>query len=165
MKCLIAPATLAAALAAAALPSAAFAQAKAPKPVSRTTIANQLNTAFAAADTNHDGSLGVAEIQAVTSKEMQQAQAILRTRAQTQFRTLDTNKDGQLSLAEFSAIVASLKAKETPAQLLQKLDSNRDGKVSAAEFRTPRLGQFDRVDLNHDGTVTPDEERRAAGQK
>ena len=165
MKRLVIPVTVAAAFAAAALPSAALAQAKTPKPVTRATFVSQLDTAFAGADANHDGSLGVAEIQAVISKEMQQAQATLRARAQAQFKTLDTNKDGQLSLAEYSAIVASLKAKETPAQLLQKLDSNRDGKVSPAEFRAPRLGQFDRVDLNHDGTVTPDEERRAAGQK
>jgi EF-hand domain pair/EF hand len=151
--------------AAVALGSPAYAQQQAPKPVTRAAVAGQLDGAFAAADANHDGSLSVAEIQALEDKELQQVQANLRARAQAQFKTLDTNKDGQLSLQEFSAATPSVKANETGAQLLQKLDANHDGKVSAAEFRTPRLGQFDKVDLNHDGTVTPDEERRARGQQ
>jgi Ca2+-binding EF-hand superfamily protein len=99
------------------------------------------------------------------AKELQQVQATIRARLQAQFKALDTNKDGQLSLQEFYAAAPSVRTNETPADILQKLDANHDGKLSAAEFKAPRLQQFDRVDLNHDGTVTPDEERRANAQK
>lgn len=148
-----------------ALAAPSLAQQRAPQAVTRAAVASKLDNAFAAADTNHDGSLSAAEVQALEDKELQQVQANLRARALAQFKALDTNKDGQLSLQEFSASIPTVKANETGAQLLQKLDANHDGKVTAAEFRAPRLQQFDRVDLNHDGIVTPEEERRASGQK
>lgn len=150
------------------LSSAAAAQPPAstqPKPVTRAAVAAKLDSAFAAADTNHDGYLSVAEVQALENSELQKVQAALRARAEAQFKALDTNKDGQLSFQEFVAGTPNVKANDTAAGLVQKLDTNHDGKVSAAEFRAQRLAQFDKVDLNHDGIVTPDEERRAASQK
>ena len=155
-------------LAAAAIGSAAGAQqqgAAQPHPVTRATVAGQLDSAFAAADTNHDGSLTTNELAAYEAKELQRVVDAVRGRLQAQFKALDTNKDGQLSWAEFSAQLSGVKANETPADVLRKLDTNHDGKVSAAEFRAPRLAQFDKVDLNHDGTVTPEEELRANGRK
>jgi Ca2+-binding EF-hand superfamily protein len=145
--------------------TAASAQQQQPGPVTRSTVAAQLDSAFAAADTNHDGSLSPSEIEATSNRDVENARSAARTKLQAQFKQLDTNKDGQLSWAEFSAILAALKAPQTPAQILQRLDTNHDGKLSAGEFKAPRLGLFDKVDLNHDGTVTPDEERRANGQK
>ena len=136
-----------------------------PKPVTRTAVAAKLDGAFAAADTNHDGFLSAAEVQALENSELEKVQAALRARAAAQFKALDTNKDGQLSFQEFAAATPNVRANETPAVLLQRLDTNHDGKVSAAEYRAPTLAKFDKVDLNHDGTVTPDEERRAASQK
>jgi Ca2+-binding EF-hand superfamily protein len=137
----------------------------APKPITRSGISSTLDSTFAAADANHDGSLNIAEIQAVQARDLQQVTAQLRARLQVNFRQLDTNKDGQLSFAEYAAS-AAVKPNETPAQVLQKLDSNHDGKISAAEYKAPRLALFDRADLNHDGMVTVDEARRAAaGQK
>jgi Ca2+-binding EF-hand superfamily protein len=136
-----------------------------PKPVSRSAVAAKLDGAFAAADTNHDGFLSVAEVQALENSELQKVQAALRARTAAQFKALDTNKDGVLSFQEFAAATPSVKAHDTPATLLQKWDTNRDGKISAAEYRAPTLARFDSVDLNHDGIVTPDEERRATSQK
>ena len=129
-----------------------------PHPVARATVAGQLDSAFAAADTNHDGSLSIAELQALQTKELQQVTANLRAQLQARFKQLDTNKDGQLSFQEFLASVGEVRSKETPAQILQSYDTNHDGKVSPAEFRAPRLAQFDRLDANHDGTLTPAEE-------
>ena len=153
--------------AAAAVASPALAQQKAspqPKPVTRASVAAQLDTAFAAADTNHDGFLSVSELQALENSELQKVQSALRARAEAQFKALDTNKDGQLSLQEFLASVPTVRANETAAAMVQKLDTNHDGKISPAEFRAQRLAQFDKLDLNHDGVVTPDEERRARSQ-
>jgi len=146
------------------LGSSALAQ-NAPQSVTRAAIAAQVDGAFAGADTNHDGSLNEAEIQALENSELQKVQASLRARVQAQFKALDTNKDGQLSLAEFSAMTPSVKVTESPAQVIQKLDSNHDGKISAAEFKAPRLAVFDRADTNHDGVVTPAEAQAAAGKK
>ena len=144
-----------------ALSSAALGQ-TAPKPVTRAQATAQLDAAFSAADKNHDGSLSLAEMQALQASELQTVQNALRARVQAQFKALDTNKDGQLSLAEFSAMTPNVKVNETPQQVLQKLDSNHDGKVSAAEFRAPRLAVFDRADTNHDGVITPAEAQAAA---
>lgn len=147
-----------------ALGSAAFAQ-TALKPVTRAQVSAQLDGAFAAADKNHDGTLSAGEMQALQARELQAVQQALRNRVQAQFKALDTNKDGQLSLAEFSATTPNVKVNETPQQLLQKLDTNKDGKVSADEFKAPRLANFNRADLNHDGTLTPAEMQAAAGKK
>jgi Ca2+-binding EF-hand superfamily protein len=133
--------------------------------VTRAEYIARIDQAFASLDTNHDGFLSVAEVQAEQNKELERIRAAVQAKLRAAFNQLDTNKDGQLSWAEFSVQAAGIKANGTPEQLLQKLDTNHDGKVSPAEFRAPKLPGFDKADLNHDGTVTPDEERRAASQK
>jgi Ca2+-binding EF-hand superfamily protein len=146
--------------------SAASAQQAAPKSLTRSGISSRLDTVFASADANHDGALNTAEITAFQNRELQQLIAQARSQLQTTFKQLDTNKDGQLSLQEYLASANGAKLKVTATQVLQTLDTNHDGKVSAAEYKAPTLTAFDRADLNHDGTVTPDEARRAAaGQK
>jgi Ca2+-binding EF-hand superfamily protein len=154
----------AAALSVFILGSTALAQ-TALKPVTRAEVSAQLDSAFAAADKNHDGNLSVGEMQELQNSELQTVQTALRNRVQAQFKALDTNKDGQLSLAEFSAATPSVKVNETPQQLIQNLDTNKDGKVSADEFKAPRIANFNKADLNHDGTVTPAEMQAATGKK
>ena len=155
------------AAAAVAFSSAAAAQQQqpAPKPITRATVAASMDASFAAADTNHDGSLSPAEISVVENKELQQILTQVRTKLRADFDRLDTNKDGQLSFQEFAATVSNVKANETPEEILQRLDTNHDGKLSAAEFKAPRLAAFDRVDANHDGTVTPAEIQAATPKK
>ena len=137
--------------------------AAAPKPVSRSEVSSKLDTAFSAADTNHDGSLSASELQAMQQKSLQQLQTKARTDLQARFNQLDTNKDGRLSFDEFAAI-ATVRANQTPEQLLQKLDANHDGKVSPAEAKAPELGAFDKLDTNHDGIFSV-QEQAAARQK
>ena len=158
--------TLAAAPAVLAMSSAAIAQQQSatPKPVTRAELVARLDAGFKEIDANHDGSLSTSELQAIQTKELQAAQAQTRAKAMAEFKQLDTNKDGKLSPEEFAA-VASVKANQTPAQMLQNLDTNKDGKVSADEFKAPRLAVFNKVDANHDGTITPEELQRAGGQK
>ncbi len=133
--------------------------------ITRTSVSSQLDTNFAAADTNHDGSLSLSEIQALQAKELSTLEAQVQAKLQAAFKQLDTNKDGQLSFREFAASAGAIKANETPQQVLQKIDANHDGKLSAAEFKGPRLAAFDRIDANHDGVITADEARRASAQK
>jgi hypothetical protein len=135
--------------------------ARPPGPITRAQFLNQLNSAFAAMDTNHDGSVSVAEVEAAQARDLQKAQAAARAKLETEFRQLDTNHDGQLNLQEFEAI-ATVHATSTPQQIVQQFDTNHDGKISPAEFNAPRLQQFDRADTNHDGVVTPAEAAAAA---
>ena len=139
-------------------------QAQAPKPVTRAEFIAQSNAAFAANDTNHDGFISLAEMQAAQNRDLQKAQAAVRAKLEAQFRQLDTNHDGQLSLQEFLAM-ATVRPNQTPQQLVQMLDTNHDGKVSEEEFRAARLKQFDQLDANHDGVLTPAEMQAAAGKK
>jgi Ca2+-binding EF-hand superfamily protein len=103
-------------------------------------------------------------MQAAQARDLQRVQAAARAKLQAEFKQLDTNHDGQLSLPEFMAI-GTVKANQSPQQLVQLLDTNHDGKVSAEEFRAARLRQFNQFDANHDGILTPAEMQGAAGKK
>lgn len=138
--------------------------AQAAQSIKRSDVIAKLDANFAADDTNHDGVLSLAEMEATQNRELQSLRNALLAKLRTTFNQLDTNHDGQLSFAEFAAQAAAVKPNETAQQVLQKLDTNHDGKISAAEWRAPHLAQFDHVDANHDGIVTADELRRAQGQ-
>ncbi len=44
-----------------------------------------------------------------------------------------------------------------PRQIMQHLDTNHDGRISKSEAKGPLSNDFDRVDSNGDGFITPDE--------
>jgi hypothetical protein len=67
------------------------------------------------------------------------------------FRALDRNGDDMIDQTELPRRNARIK----------QLDRNGDGKVSAIEFSEGQLARFDRMDLNHDGTVTSEEQEAA----
>ena len=165
MKRLIALATVAAAMAAATLPSAALAQAGAPKPVSRTDFLKNLDSRFSKVDANHDGKIGKSELVAAQQRDLQAGNLRIRQQLQVKFKQLDTNKDGQLSQAEFMAVAPTIRTAETPDQMLAKLDANKNGSVSLDEFRAPDLAKFNRADTNRDGIVTPAEAQAAITRK
>jgi Ca2+-binding EF-hand superfamily protein len=139
-------------------PAAAAAQA----PPTRAALQKNLDTTFKSIDTNGDGSLSAAELQAAEGKVQQQRIGAVRTRVEAEFTKLDTNKDGQLSKAEFMA-VAPTKSTTQPngANLLGQLDANKDGKISGDEYRAPILSRFDKLDTNHDGTISATERQAA----
>jgi Ca2+-binding EF-hand superfamily protein len=148
---------------AAAAQAAKPAATPAPAPT-RANLVKQTDGAFKSIDTNADGTLSAAELGVAEGKVQQQRIAQLRSRAEAEFAKLDTNKDGQLSKAEFMAVAPQTSsAKPNGAAIVTQLDKNKDGKVTADEFRAPRLTAFDRIDTNHDGTLSPAE--RQAAQK
>ncbi|SEM91268.1 EF hand [Sphingomonas gellani] len=66
------------------------------------------------------------------------------------FHALDRNGDNVLT------------DEELPRQdsRLMALDRNKDGRISSTEWSEGMLDRFDRMDLNHDGSVTSDERAR-----
>jgi Ca2+-binding EF-hand superfamily protein len=123
-------------------------------------------TNFKAIDTNGDGTLSAAELQAAEAKVQQNRINAIRQRVEGEFTKLDTNKDGQLSKAEFMA-AAPVSASTPPngSKLLTDLDKNKDGKVTLDEYRAPILARFDALDTNHDGVISDAERKAAAARK
>jgi len=138
---------------------AGTAAAQAPQASIRGDVQKQVDTNFDKGDTNNDGFLNRAEIQAMTSKALEGVQPKL----EAEFKALDKDGNGQISLAEFKAAAFS-KLGQNPELTLQKFDTNKDGKVSVAEFRAPVLAAFDRADLNRDGKVTAEEAKKVTGR-
>jgi Ca2+-binding EF-hand superfamily protein len=135
----------------------------APAAISRAAFVARLDQGFRVLDTDRNGVVTAAEIAAGETRAQQAADAAMATRRHAAFARLDTNHDGQLSQAEFDAAAASVpkSAGSDPAAMLAALDTDRDHKVSLTEYRARGLTRFDRADANHDGIVTPEEDRAA----
>lgn len=148
-------------LAAAAAPVAAQAQGQAEEVPSKAELQKTLDDNYARMDSNKDGNLTRAEVEAAQSVALKQAQQLVDQRMAQEFAKLDANKDGQVSLAEFTAATPKARAGSVD-QFLQRFDGNKDGKVSPAEYKSPMLAAFDRVDSNKDGVVSPQERQSAS---
>jgi Ca2+-binding EF-hand superfamily protein len=133
----------------------------APQAVSKDTYTKQVVGRFTGIDTNKDGFLNQAEINAAETRARQQVEAQLLARRKAAFEKADSNKDGSLSYAEFSAAVPQPTFKSDSKDAIGKLDANKDGKVSQAEFQAPAMAMFTRIDTNKDGSVSVEEQRKA----
>jgi len=141
--------------------SATLAQQKAdqpgPKPIPRSQFVASMDADFRKLDADKNGQVTRAEIE---QAERLKAEASAKARNRAQFAELDTNKNGQLSPAEF--------AKLTPPTIvsadgvLARMDGNRDQQVSLIEYRAATVANFDRLDTDRNGVVTPIE-MKAAG--
>ncbi len=138
--------------------STVFAQGSPVKPIPRARFIAEMDSQFRTIDTDKNGQLSRAEIeqyQAITAA----AEAKARNRAL--FAELDANKNGQLSASEFAKLPTPAQAANAQPMLAQE-DSNHDSQVSLAEHRVATLANFDRLDTDKDGIVTP-AEMKAAG--
>lgn len=127
-------------------------------------------------DANHDGKITTAEAEAAHNQRAQSKGSQPAKAQATGFRGLfaraDTNKDGAISQAEFTTMGQQIHARMEQAavakgpagMLLDEADTNKDGKVSLAEAQQLALSHFDKLDLNHDGTITPQERQQARKQ-
>ena len=131
--------------------------ASAPKTIAKADLTKGLDTRFAAMDTNKDGFLGKDEISAVQATALKNARAVQQQRLEAEFKKLDTDKNGSLNLAEFKAAASPLNAPETPDEMVAALDSNKDGKINASEYRSKPIANFDRLDADRNGILTPQE--------
>ena len=114
---------------------------------------------FEQLDTNKDGKVSPAELQA---------------QANSHFAQFDTNKDGKVTKQEAEAFMASKRGEheKTRGEHEQKRaereqarfaeqDANKDGKLSKQELARLPGDWFERLDLNGDGFVTQDEMKEA----
>ncbi len=152
--------------AAAALPGIALAQepatpaAKEEKPVTRIAISDKLNADYADLDADKDGKATAEEINARLIKTAEADIEVLRKARDEAFAKLDTNSDGSVSKAEFEARAPLPKIKEPdPKPFLDRFDADKDGAISQDEFRAPTLANFEKMDRNKDGTLSPAEQK------
>lgn len=152
----LAPLTVAAPAAAQTAPVSA--PAPAVEPIPRATFLANMNADFSKMDTNRDGKIVKAEIEA--SQQAKAMQEILERNRAT-FDQLDSDHNGQLSPAEFAQFHAAPPPPNgTP--MLQHFDTNKDGAITQVEFRAGTLANFDRLDTDKDGIVSA-AEMRAGG--
>lgn len=126
-------------------------------------------------DANHDGQITLAELDAAraarNAKRQVPVNASRRSGPSPLFVRADANEDGILTRAEFDAAVASGKVKPRHpnmrgaaiARLFDSADTDNDGRVSLGEAQRVALQHFDAADLNHDGTLAPEERRQSQG--
>lgn len=156
---------LCAAVVAAAATTNAYSQAPRPaaaqfnaQPVPRTTFIQTMEAEFRAMDADRNNVLTKKEIE--DFQRAASAQAIQQRKAAI-FQTLDKDRNGSLSAGEFAALPVSLPPPNAGPALAQT-DGNRDGSVTLVEYRAGKLVNFDRMDTDKDGIVTPTE-MKAAG--
>jgi YD repeat-containing protein len=161
--------------------TAAYAQPASPLPApaakvhTRAEVQAHVAQMFARLDTNRDGSVTQAEADAARGQWIEKRRERAAERGGAAFDRLDTNKDGQVSRQEWDA-GRQVREQRMAAggqmrgihhagmgfggRMFGMADANKDGRVSLAEAQAAALQHFDRVDLNHDGKITPDERRQ-----
>lgn len=150
------------ALAAIGITSAAMAQAQAqaqraapagPQPLPRGKFIADMDAEFRKMDADKNGQLTATEIE-----QFQRIQALAQAQARNRqaFAQLDTDRNGQISRAEFAKMAVPARIPGAQA-VLGRMDGNRDRQVSLVEHRAATLVNFDRLDTDKDGIVTPAE--------
>ena len=134
-------------------PKSAAPQAAAPQPLSRATFLAEMDTQFRKMDADKNGQLTRVEIEQF---EKLAAVANAEARNRELFVQLDADRNGQLSAAEFKKLVTQ-PPPASAAPMIAREDSNRDQQISLIEHRTATLANFDRIDADKDGVVTPTE--------
>ena len=122
-----------------------------PSPIPRAGFIAEMDSQFRKMDADKNGQLTRIEIE-----QFQKLTAVAEADARNRqlFAELDANKNGQLNPAEFARLItAPPAANATP--MLSREDSNRDQQISLIEHRTATLANFDRIDADKDGVVTP----------
>jgi Ca2+-binding EF-hand superfamily protein len=142
------------------------------KPEARAEVQQHVQRMFARLDANRDGFITKDEVAAVETQAEAKWQQRSQKRGQDRanaFDRIDSNHDGVISRDEFAAAPRPDHFGMRHAgfhrgfggRMFETADANKDGRVSLAEAQQLAFQHFDRADLNHDGTLTPDERRQA----
>ena len=136
-----------------------FAQAGA-STMSRAVFESKVGAEFAEMDTNKDGSVNKAEVEAWQAKT---AAEIATARNKAIFARLDADKNGSISAAEFGKLGPAV-TKPNSAPLMASVDANKDGKITKAEHTAAVNARFNQMDGNKDGVLTEAEARASAAK-
>ena len=129
-----------------------------PVPVPRTEFIATMDTEFRKMDADKDGVLTRKEIE---DYERSMSGVAIDNRRRALFNALDTDHNGLLTPQEFARL--QLPAPPISADpMLGQADLNHDGTITLVEWRTAKLRNFDAMDTDKDGVVTPTE-MKAAG--
>jgi len=119
----------------------AFAQHAGPmpaQPMTRAAVQERVQIQFARVDTNRDGFITEAEVQAMAAqRQAKRAERVQKNgqRRANVFERLDADRNGAITQAEAQAVAAKRQAPEQRrANLFARLDANRDGSITRAEF-------------------------------
>lgn len=110
---------------------------------------------FETLDTNGDGSISKAEIEA---------------RASERFKAVDANNDGFVTSEELEANAAENEKKRKgrgAERMMKRMDADNDGKLSMEEM-SKRAGaerMFDRLDADNDGAISKEEFAKFEGKR
>lgn len=144
------------------------------KAMTRAEMMQKVQDHFAKLDANKDGFVTREEMQAGRTAMRDQMADHIKDGASSMFDRMDTNHDGSISRTEFdnahAAMANHMGGKRMgmhgmhggmAERMFTTADSNKDGRVSQQEAAAAAAAHFDKIDANHDGTVTPDEMRAA----
>jgi Ca2+-binding EF-hand superfamily protein len=126
-------------------------------PLARTTFLSDMNQQFLKMDADKNGQITLEEAAAF---ERMEAMTTAAARNRALFQSLDTDRNGSLSADEFRRLMQPVQA--TGQRFIRGNDPNRDGRVTLIDYRTTTLANFDKLDTDKDGFVSP-AEMRAAG--
>ena len=149
------------------------------QPMTRAGIVQMVQQHFTMLDTNKDGFITKAEMDAGKSAMKDRRASRKEERGAKMFDRMDSNHDGSITRQEFDSAhqamagrmdghgrrgmhrMGMMHAAGMGGRMFDMADADKDGRVSLQEATTAAAAHFDRADTNHDGTITPDEMRSA----
>lgn len=126
--------------------------------MTRSEISARLDSDYADLDADKDGKVTSEEISQRLIKSANAKIELLKKERDAAFAKLDSDGNGSISRDEFNerAKLPSVKDPD-PKPFLARFDKDGDGMISREEFRAPTLANFEELDRNKDGTLSPDE--------
>lgn len=131
---------------------------------------------FARFDTNRDGQITRAEVDARRDQRAARAQgAPTGARGGKLFERADVNRDGTITRAEFDSVrgqgrqrmakKGAMHPRGFGGRMFAMADADRDGRLSLQEATAASMQRFDSADSNRDGIVTREERRQVRQQR